>query len=136
MEPALRDGDTVIVVPSALAEMRPGDIAVFQAEDALIVHRLLRVTADQFLEMGDNRALGAWCPRPERLGRAVALRRGDSEIDLTGTAEREKARAIARASLQRHRAGALAARLPGTLLPRIVRALARRLPKNRKGVMP
>ena len=127
MEPALRDGDRVEVSPAAPSDLRPGDLVVFRAGDSLVVHRLLLADAAGFLEMGDNRALGARYPWPRRIGRVTAVLGAGGRVDLGTPEARRGARAIAGRSLRCHRAEAFASRLPGRLLPRILRGLARRL---------
>jgi hypothetical protein len=127
MEPALADGDRVEVVSAAASDFEPGDIMVFRAGDELVVHRLLRKEPDGFFEMGDNRALAGFYPWPARMGRVTRVLRPEGRIDLETPDARSRGRAIAARSLRRHRAERLAQRIPGRFLPRLVRAVVRRV---------
>ena len=127
MEPALADGDRVEVVPATAADLEPGDIMVFRAGDELLVHRLLRKDPETFLEMGDNRTFAGCYPWPARLGKVTTVLRPDGQIDLETLEARSRARAAAARSLRRRRVEIFAQSLPGWLLPRLVRTIARRI---------
>jgi len=129
MGPVLRDGDTVSVVRAVRSDLEPGDIVVFRAGEELVVHRLISVGEESFLEMGDNRTFGVRHPWPDAMGRVRSVWMEGGEVILDGEPERRAARAKAGRMLRKHRAEALASRLPGDLLPRILRAFARRILK-------
>lgn len=127
MEPTLRDGDRVEVVSAHRGELTVGDLIVFRAGGELVVHRLLRVGPEGFLEMGDNRTMAAHYPWPATIGRVAAAERDGFRTDLSTEAARRTGRARAARSLRRHRAEGFASKLPGSLLRRLVRGLARRV---------
>lgn len=127
MEPSLVDGDCVEVVPAGAGDLEPGDLVVFRAGDALLVHRLLLKDAAGFLEMGDNRTLAARYPWPERLGRVTAVLGARGRVDLRSPGERSRAQALTARSLRRNGIETVASRLPGRILPRLLRGMARRI---------
>jgi hypothetical protein len=94
MRPFLRDGDVVDVEPAPVAEVRIGDILLYQRPDGTaIAHRVARRSRgaeEPMLEMqGDARRDAKESARGEQvLGRVVRLRRGDREIALTGAGRR------------------------------------------------
>ncbi len=88
MSPFIRDGDVLTIAPARLADTGPGDVVAFTrpGREALVVHRLLKRSEDQFSTRGDNageddgvfeaaRLLGQ-VVRVERGGRRVAIGMG------------------------------------------------------------
>lgn len=90
MEPALREGDRVVVESAAPSDLRRGDVVLFESPVAgLVVHRLVwKVPA-----FGEPRALftkgdaSEFCDRPVAaggiLGRVVAVAEGSRRRRLT-----------------------------------------------------
>jgi hypothetical protein len=79
MQPAICDGDTVTVAPSAAAHPVPGTVVVYRHADRLFVHRVVRVQAGEageVLTRGD--ALGG-CDAPiaaaQIVGELITLQR-------------------------------------------------------------
>ena len=118
MRPNLLDGDLVTVAPVAPGELRPGDVALIQNADGLLIHRVVEsepvsgrivTSSDTGLEPD---------PSPScALGRAVARSRAGNSVSLTlpGTALwhafRTRMHCLARAAALRSR------RLRSFLLP-------------------
>jgi len=87
MWPFLRDRDTVTVKPCSRA-VRLGDIAVYFAGEVLLIHRVVKVRRSREgaeLRTKGDFALGcdpAVVKEADLLGRAVAVTRGKTHIDL------------------------------------------------------
>jgi hypothetical protein len=126
MEPFLKEGDRVELVRAEPASLGAGMIVAFRREDGVVIHRLLAARPDRLLEKGDAQGLGCWRPWPPAVGRALAVWRSGRKEDLATAESLALHRRIARAELRRHRVHAIAARLPGSLLGRILRRLAPR----------
>jgi hypothetical protein len=127
MEPVLSEGDRVEVVRAEPRRLRPGQMVVFRRGAEVVIHRLLLVRDDRFLEKGDAQERGNWWPWPEALGVAVARRRGDSLEDLLAGESSPGPVRRARHHLRIHRIHAAAARIPWALPRRILLRLARPL---------
>lgn len=144
MAPTLRDGDLLCVRHVAPGDLAAGDIVVFEAAHANIVHRLLFVRRrhTSLITKGDN----AWRADrpfgPDRLvGKICTVRRGGAYIDLERGGWPWLARAIALASLIEaiaFRSAAAAHRrwLPRGLVRRgVERRLLRLLGRGRRAVI-
>jgi signal peptidase len=73
MDPVFRAGDAIVVWPlSGLPTL--GDVVIYEAQGALITHRVVEVRADGVITKGDaNRERDGWVVRPEDIrGRMVA----------------------------------------------------------------
>ncbi|MFZ2088039.1 MAG: S24/S26 family peptidase [Desulfobaccales bacterium] len=86
MNPLLRRGDTLLVVPCLSEDLHPGDIIVFA--DPLrrqVVHRVWAVTADGLITKGDNMPhVDDWVVAPQDiLGRVVAIARQGRLLPVT-----------------------------------------------------
>jgi phage repressor protein C with HTH and peptisase S24 domain len=79
MEPFIKDGDIVTVVPPDGSRPKPGDVAAFvlPAAGGVRVHRVVKVEAGRYILKGDN-ALDAdgVLARDQILGIVVRLERG------------------------------------------------------------
>jgi len=90
MYPALRDLDRLIVLPSRLGEVRPGDVIVFgrRGADKRIAHRVVRLEAGGARTRGDNNPYDdPWTVRAgDLIGRAVGAERGGKTVRVYGGA--------------------------------------------------
>lgn len=104
MWPAIRSGDIVFVKGAAISQVSAGQVAVFEREGRLFVHRILaRIDATGqegkgsfLLTKGD--ALGGTdlpVSSQEFLGRVVRLHRGDRHIDMESLFHRATGRIAA-----------------------------------------
>jgi len=119
MVPTLSEGDRVEVRRADPGELAPGDLVAFPRAGELTVHRLLRVEAGGFLEMGDGQGRGNWQPWPETLGLVLSLHGADGRPrDLRSPQARGASDRLARRLARRHRASSFAEHLPGSLLRR------------------
>ncbi len=112
MDPTIRDGDVLTVVPVDLGEVRPGEVLLYRTERGVVAHRLMRcetVEAERlYILRGD--ASGT-CDPPvgigKVLGRVIASRRGRRSRSLTNPWTRQwqvtwaAANRLARAALRR-----------------------------------
>lgn len=90
MQPAIRDGEVITVIPVAAAEVKRRDILLYRTARGLIAHRVVGIERDQgqaaaFTLRGD--ASGA-CDAPVQaeqiLGKVVSVQRGDRQIGIAG----------------------------------------------------
>ena len=102
MLPFLEEGDEVGVVSAGKVDFLPGDLIVFDRRGDLIVHRVIKVCEDSFLEMGDNQRNGSWWEWQDRLGKVVSLVKGDGTV-LSMDDETLAIGGIKTARLQRYR---------------------------------
>ena len=89
MQPTIRDGEVLTVVPIAPSDVQRRDIILYRTLRGLIAHRVVGITrhpgqAITFTLRGD--ALGA-CDAPvqtdQLLGKVVSVTRGDDQIDVS-----------------------------------------------------
>jgi hypothetical protein len=77
MWPRLTDGALVRVEPCSGRSVRVGDVVLFQHEDRLVLHRVLRLARSRVLLKGDACAnTDGWVPHQSVLGR-LRRRSGD-----------------------------------------------------------
>jgi hypothetical protein len=88
MHPTLHESDLLEIVSYSGEVARVGDVIALAPPDAdhLVVHRVVRVTAEGVCTRGDNNAgEDGWCVGPERvIGRVVAAWRGRSRRQIFG----------------------------------------------------
>ncbi len=81
MNPVLKPGDRLQVIPCDEQEIRRGDVVVFipPGGDSKIVHRVTSVNSDGIMTRGDNcNHEDGWVLSPEHiLGQVVSLQRGN-----------------------------------------------------------
>jgi hypothetical protein len=76
MEPTLRPGDEIAVEPAPIADLRPGDLIVFQAGGELVCHRAVRIAADAVWARAEAaRDCGEEVAAHRVLGRVAAIRK-------------------------------------------------------------
>lgn len=126
MEPFLKDEDVIEVVTTTRDRVAEGQLLVFERAGELVVHRLLKTRAGEFLEKGDAQSLGRWLSWPDALGVVSAVTRGEERVQLDEPPWPEALRRSAARHLRRHRVHRAAQRLPGAGLRRAFLWLARR----------
>lgn len=90
MTPTIRDGDSLLIVPVQLHELRVGQIVLCRIENnRFVVHRILRRRRQQgtvsFLLKGDQcRSTDGWVDASCILGQAVQARRQGKMVRLPG----------------------------------------------------
>lgn len=77
MWPMLRDRRDTIVVRPVEGRLRPYDIALYRRDDAYILHRVIKVTADGYRIIGDNCMVYEEVPESDILGRLDEFWRGE-----------------------------------------------------------
>lgn len=86
MNPTLQVGDHVRIEPAKANEIRLGEIAAFEASDGLIIHRIVQRQQTnatvRLLQMADVQLHPSWIEEQAVVGRVVATRRQDMQIDL------------------------------------------------------
>jgi hypothetical protein len=129
MEPFLKDGDVVEVVRTSRADLFPGQLLVFLREGTVVVHRLLVIREERFLEKGDAQPLGTWVVWPEALGLVLAItREGETErVQMDQPPWPEALRRQGARHLKVHRVHHFAVHLPGSLVRRAFLKVARTL---------
>ena len=88
MQPTIRDGEVLTVVPIAPSDVQRRDIILYRAVSGLIAHRVVEITKKQghavaFTLRGD--ALGtcdAPVPAEQLLGKVIAVTRGNHQVDV------------------------------------------------------
>jgi hypothetical protein len=88
MLPTIRDGDTLIVEPAAIGQVRVGDIVLYKSGTALIAHRVESIarksSAAASLRLRGDASESPDAPvlREQVIGRVVAVERGGRRIGL------------------------------------------------------
>lgn len=128
MVPFLEENDRVWVASAKPEEFASGDIIVFMRDQELVVHRVVALRSGRFLEMGDAQEKGNWHSWPGHLGRVLSVRRAKGgELDLGEASLRIASTRRARRMRVRHLASFSSDLLPGGILRRAFRKLARPL---------
>lgn len=88
MEPSIRDGDAITVVPVPLEEVRRGDVVLYRTGDRLLAHRVMgRARGVEGLVLVRADAPG-WeeerVPARDLLGRVEAVEREGRRVALRG----------------------------------------------------
>lgn len=84
MDPLLYEGDTVIVEPASLADLRIGDIVTYRKADKYPTRRLVQIRDDRLRLWCDAWPKERFFARPDDvLGVAVARIRNDRRLDAT-----------------------------------------------------
>jgi uncharacterized repeat protein (TIGR01451 family) len=77
MRPNLSDGDTVMVAPAGPSELQPGDLALIQNADGLLLHRVCHVDCvSGAIRTTSDAAIAPDLPASRVFGKVVARRRG------------------------------------------------------------
>ena len=88
MNPTLRAGDGMTVIPYGDSRPRVGDVVVFHSpeRDYHIVHRVLSVDSQGIKTVGDNNdSVDPWMLTPDDIvGRVVSARRKNKDITIHG----------------------------------------------------
>lgn len=104
MFPWLRSGDQVFVRRWSFELLRPGDVILFERNEAFFVHRVIRVEAGNgiaktAITKGDALdAADTPVTEEEFVGRATRIHRGRRHIDIESLGQRIAARTLARLS--------------------------------------
>ena len=128
MVPFLEENDRVWVASAKPEGFSIGDIIVFMRDQELVVHRVVALRPNRFLEMGDAQERGNWHSWPEHLGRVLSVRRAKGgELDLGEASLRVASARRARLMRLRHLVSVASDIFPAGLLRRAFRKLARPL---------
>ncbi len=125
MAPFLLEGDQLEVLRAEQTSFHCGDLIVFLRAGDVVVHRFLVSHGGRFLEKGDAQARGNWADWPADAGRVVALRRGESRLDLMVPPWPSRMARQGRGHLRAHRLAVLADTVPRALPRRILLRLGR-----------
>ncbi len=86
MDPLLRVGDEVRIEPVAADKIRIGQIAAFETDEGLVIHRIVRYQQTgsmiRLLEMSDVHLHPRWVEGQSVVGRAILVRRTTQLINL------------------------------------------------------
>jgi signal peptidase I len=85
MFPLLRVGDAICIEP--VQKIRIGEIAAFETEDGLVVHRIVAIHIKdghvRLLQLPDVNLRASWISESAVVGRVAAIRRGTRQIALS-----------------------------------------------------
>lgn len=81
MWPMLRDRRDTIVVRPVEGRLRPYDVALYKRDNAYILHRVIKATADGYRIIGDNCMAYEEVPESDILGRLDEFWRGERHCD-------------------------------------------------------
>lgn len=81
MWPMLRDRRDTIVVRPVEGCLRPYDVALYRRDNAYILHRVIKMTAEGYRIMGDNCMAYEEVPESAILGRLDEFWRGERHCD-------------------------------------------------------
>lgn len=80
MAPLLKKGDEIYITPCSGNEICLGEIAAFETQRGLVVHRIISVqkmtSSGRLLQMADIELHARWISTSAVVGKVVALRRG------------------------------------------------------------
>lgn len=110
MLPLLAPGDKVLLAPCRGEDIECGDLAAFERDGAIVLHRVLKREGGQLLEKGDNARLASLIPLGSVLGRATGVA-APIETDLTSSRNRRLAKRAVSIGLWEHRVGQSVRRL-------------------------
>ncbi len=86
MLPLLRIGDAISVEPASAHEIRVGEIAAFETGDGLVIHRIVAIQQKdmtvRLLQLPDVNLRASWIDESAVVGRVVAIRRGNFQLNL------------------------------------------------------
>ncbi len=124
MHPLLRIGEQVYIEPATAMQLQIGEIAAFETGAGLVIHRIVQryqENADiQFIEMSDVHLRAGRVKSGAVIGRVVAIRQGNTRIDLQRLIAQKCGRVTARARFRLY-----TMRFKNTLAQVIIRKCAR-----------
>jgi hypothetical protein len=86
MAPTLNLGDRVRIKPAAAQDIHLGEIAAFETDQGLVIHRIVRKEqrgmSVRLLEMGDVDLRAKWVEAKAVVGRVALVHHDAMEIDL------------------------------------------------------
>jgi signal peptidase I len=86
MVPTLNRGDRVRIEPVKAQDIHNGEIAAFETDQGLVIHRIVRQeqqeTGVHLLEMGDVDLRASWVDEQAVVGRVAVVNNDTLEIDL------------------------------------------------------
>ena len=90
MNPTLRAGDGLRVLPYGNKRIRPGDVVVFQDPETKrhVVHRIITIDSAGARARGDNNSrIDPWILKPEDIiGRVISVKRDNRRVTIHGGA--------------------------------------------------
>ncbi len=88
MNPTLKVGDGMTVVPYGNRRIRVGDVVVFRSpkQDHYVVHRVVSVDSQGIRTIGDNNdRIDPWVLSPDNImGRVISARRKNRDVTIHG----------------------------------------------------
>jgi hypothetical protein len=101
MHPSLRIGEEVYIEPATADQLHVGEIAAFETDAGLVIHRIVHQRQDnagiQLVEMSDVHLRAGRVKSEAVIGRVVAIRHGNTRIDLQRPVAQKLGRVTARA---------------------------------------
>jgi hypothetical protein len=101
MHPLLRIGEQVYIEPATARQLQIGEIAAFETEAGLVIHRIVQRRQEngdiQLVEMSDVYLRAGQIKSGGAIGRVVAIRQGNTRIDLQRPLAQRCGRVTARA---------------------------------------
>ncbi len=101
MHPMLRVGEQVLIEPAVAAQIQVGEIAAFETNEGLVIHRIVQRRREnagiRLIEMSDVHFRPGPVDSEAVVGRVVAVRQGNTRIDLQRPIAQKCGRVIARA---------------------------------------
>lgn len=101
MHPLLRVGEEVYIEPATADELQVGEIAAFETDAGLVIHRIVQRRSDRrgvrLIEMSDVHFRMGLVASGAAIGRVVAIGRGKRHIALQRPLARKCGRVTARA---------------------------------------
>lgn len=126
MTPLFAKDDRIYVEPARASDLRPGDIAAFETEHGLMVHRIIALrdkgNGRRWLQMPDVELHGSWLEERVIVGRVSKVQRRGNMLDLRGPVALHCG--IVTASVQHELYKIRNSKIPITLLHMCTRLLA------------
>ncbi len=101
MHPMLRVGEQVLIEPAVAAQIQVGEIAAFETNEGLVIHRIVQRRREnagiRLIEMSDVHFRAGPLDSEAVVGRVVAIRQGNTRIDLQRPIAQKCGRVIAHA---------------------------------------
>ena len=86
MMPLLRIGDAIAIEPAPAREIRVGEIAAFETEDGLVIHRIIDIQISdgnvRLLQMPDVNLRASWISGSAVAGRVATIQRKSRQLNL------------------------------------------------------
>ncbi len=91
MFPLFQADEAVNIAPTSIGTIQPGEIAAFETNDGLVIHRIIHCQQNsqqntqtiRLLQMSDVDLFASWVGADAVVGKVIAVRKEGKQVDLT-----------------------------------------------------